>query len=266
MDEGLSRPCAPPSSVCTKTGLIYRGKRIVNWCPVDRTALSDDEVEKEDEPGKMYDIRYPFEDDEREYLIVSTTRPETLFGDVAVAVNPDGRTLQEARRPQAAAAAAGPHHPVITDEHADPEMGTGCVKITPAHDPNDFEVGQRARSRAINVMHEDATMNDVVPERYRGLDRYKCRELALEDPGRSRGLLADERDHVMAIGRSYRSKVPIEFRLSDQWFVKMAPMAEKALAASGYVRRRTTEWVRRASRHPVCACTRRASRRPTCTG
>jgi valyl-tRNA synthetase len=116
------------------------------------------------------------------------------------------------------------------------------VKITPAHDPNDFEVGLRAGLEPVNVMHEDATMNDVVPERYRGLDRYACRKLALEEL-REQGLLAAERDHVLAIGRSYRSKAPIEFRLSDQWFVKMAPMAEKALRASGYVRG-ADGWVR----------------------
>jgi valyl-tRNA synthetase len=222
-------------------GLVYRGKRIVNWCPVDRTALSDDEVDKEDEPGKMYDIRYPFADDETEHLIVSTTRPETLFGDVAVAVNPDDERYRKYVGRNLRLPLQGRIIPVITDPHADPAMGTGCVKITPAHDPNDFEVALRHDLEAVNVMHEDATMNEVVPEPYRGLDRYECRERALEDL-RGQGLLLDERDHVMAIGRSYRSKVPIEFRLSDQWFVKMGPMAEKALAASGYVRR-GGDWV-----------------------
>jgi valyl-tRNA synthetase len=241
MDEGLTRAVRAAFVRLYEEGLIYRGKRIVNWCPVDRTALSDDEVDKQDEPGKMYDIRYPFEDDPREYLIVSTTRPETLFGDVAVAVNPaDDRYRKHVGR-KLRLPLQGRIIPVITDQHADPEMGTGCVKITPAHDPNDFEVAQRHDLEAVNVMHEDATMNEVVPEQYRGLDRYACRELALEEL-KAQELLEDERDHVMAIGRSYRSKVPIEFRLSDQWFVKMAPMAEKALAASGYVRR-DGEWV-----------------------
>jgi valyl-tRNA synthetase len=208
---------------------------------VDRTALSDDEVEKEDEPGKMYDIRYPFADNEEESLIVSTTRPETLFGDVAVAVNSKDERYREQVGRKLRLPLQGRIIPVVTDQHADPAMGTGCVKITPAHDPNDFEVARRHDLEAVNVMHEDATMNEVVPERYRGLDRYKCRELALEDL-REQGLLADEREHVMAIGRSYRSKEPIEFRLSDQWFVKMAPMAEEALKASGYVRRKG-DWV-----------------------
>jgi valyl-tRNA synthetase len=245
MDEGLTQAVRTAFTRLYEAGLIYRGKRIVNWCPVDRTALSDDEVEKEDEPGKMYDIRYPFEDDSKESLIVSTTRPETLFGDVAVAVNPqDDRYRRHVGR-MLRLPLQGRIIPVITDEHADPAMGTGCVKITPAHDPNDFEVARRHDLEAVTVMHEDAAMNEVVPERYRGLDRYKCRELALEDL-EAQGLLADERDHVMAIGRSYRSKVPIEFRLSDQWFVKMAPMAERALAASGYVQRDGT-WARDAT-------------------
>jgi valyl-tRNA synthetase len=235
MDEGLSRAVRTAFVRLYEEGLVYRGKRIVNWCPVDRTALSDDEVDKEDEPGKMYDIRYPFVDDEGGHLIVSTTRPETLFGDVAVAVNPDDERYRKHVGRKLRLPLQGRIIPVITDTHADPTMGTGCVKITPAHDPNDFEVAGRHGLEAVNVMYEDATMNDVVPERYRGLDRYRCREKALEDL-REQGLLADERDHVMAIGRSYRSKVPIEFRLSDQWFVRMQPMAEKALAASGYVR------------------------------
>ncbi len=242
MDEGLNLAVRHAFVSLYEQGLIYRGKRIVNWCPVDRTALSDDEVEKEDAPGKMYDIRYPLEEDPSKFVTVSTTRPETLFGDVAVAVHPDderykdfvGKTLilplQERRIP------------VITDEHADPELGTGCVKITPAHDPNDFEVGQRAGLEGINVMHEDATMNDVVPERYRGLERYAARKKALEEL-EEKGLLAEVRDHRMAVGKSYRSKVPIEFRLSDQWFVKMEPLAKKALEASGY-ELRDGEWVR----------------------
>jgi valyl-tRNA synthetase len=241
MDEGLTRAVRTAFVRLYEAGLVYRGKRIVNWCPVDRTALSDDEVEKEDEPGKMYDIRYPFADNEEESLIVSTTRPETLFGDVAVAVNSKDERYREQVGRKLRLPLQGRIIPVVTDQHADPAMGTGCVKITPAHDPNDFEVARRHDLEAVNVMHEDATMNEVVPERYRGLDRYKCRELALEDL-REQGLLADEREHVMAIGRSYRSKEPIEFRLSDQWFVKMAPMAEEALKASGYVRRKG-DWV-----------------------
>ncbi len=242
MDEGLSRAVREAFVRLYEAGLVYRGKRIVNWCPVDRTALSDDEVEKDDERGKMYDIRYPFEDDPREYLVVSTTRPETLFGDVAVAVNPDDERYRKYVGRNVRLPLQGRIIPVIADEHADPELGTGCVKITPAHDPNDFEVGERHGLEPVDVMHEDATMSDVVPEQYRGLDRYACRKLALREL-EEQGLLEAVRDHTMAIGRSYRSKVPIEFRLSDQWFVRMGPLAEQALSASGYVKR-DGGWVR----------------------
>ncbi|MBI4820632.1 MAG: valine--tRNA ligase [Deltaproteobacteria bacterium] len=243
MDDGLSEAVRVAFVKLFEAGLIYRGKRIVNWCPVDRTALSDDEVEHEENaPAKMYNIRYPFADDSGEYLVVSTTRPETLFGDVAVAVNPkDERYLRHVGR-ELRLPLQGRIIPVITDEHADPTKGTGCVKITPAHDPNDFEVGQRHGLPEIDVMNDDATMNEVVPEKYRGLDRYECRKRALEDL-EAAGLLESIVDHEMALGRSYRSRVPIEFRLSQQWFVKMEPLASAALEASGYVK--TGEgWVR----------------------
>jgi valyl-tRNA synthetase len=242
MDDGLSRAVREAFARLYREGLVYRGKRIVNWCPVDRTALSDDEVEKEDEKGKMYHIRYPFADDDADGVVVATTRPETLFGDVAVAVNPAderwarhiGRTLRLPLQ--------GRLVPVLADEHADPTKGTGAVKITPAHDPNDFEVGLRHGLEPIDVMHDDARLNDLVPERFRGLDRYVARKKALEEL-EELGLLVEVKDHVLAIGRSYRSKVPIEFRLSDQWFVKMAPLAEQALQASGW-RREGDGWRR----------------------
>jgi valyl-tRNA synthetase len=216
-----------------REGLIYRGKRIVNWCPVDRTALSDDEVEQETEKGKMYHIRYPFQDDPTKYVVVATTRPETLFGDVAVAVNAKDERWSPYIGRNVVLPLQGRVIPVIADEHADPEKGTGVVKITPAHDPNDFEVGLRHNLAPIDVMNDDATMNGVVPERYRGLDRYKARAKALAEL-EELGLLEAVKDHVLAIGRSYRSKQPIEYRLSDQWFVKMGPLGRKALEASGF--------------------------------
>jgi isoleucyl-tRNA synthetase len=205
MDEGLNRAVRESFVRLYRDGLIYRGKRIVNWCPVDRTALSDDEVEKEDEKGKMYHIRYPLQDDSTQYMVVATTRPETLFGDVAVAVNPKDERYAAMVGKNVVLPLQGRIIPVIADEWADPEKGTGVVKITPAHDPNDFEVGQRHELVPINVMNEDATMNEVVPERYRGLDRYACRRKALEEL-ESLGLLEETKDHVLAIGRSYRSK------------------------------------------------------------
>jgi len=235
MDEGLNRAVRRAFVQLHHQGLIYRGKRIVNWCPIDRTALSDDEVEKEDEKGHMWHLRYPLEDDPGRHVIVATTRPETMFGDVAVAVHPTDERYAELVGRNVILPLMNKPIPVIADEHADPEKGTGVVKITPAHDPNDFEVGLRHDLPQVDVMNEDATLNDVVPPEYRGLDRYEARKKAvkaLEDLG----LLERIEDHVLAIGRSYRSKVPIEFRLSDQWFVRMQPLAEKALEANGYAR------------------------------
>ena len=235
MDEGLNRAVRHAFVKLYEAGLAYRGKRIVNWCPVDKTALSDDEVDKEEVKAKMYKIRYPFADAPDEHLVIATTRPETLFGDVAVAVNPDDETKKGHIGRKLVLPLQGRVIPIIADQHADPTKGTGAVKITPAHDPNDFEVAQRHGLEPINVMNEDATMNDVVPERYRGLDRYDCRKQALAEL-EELGLLDSIEDHVMALGRSYRSKAVIEFRLSDQWFVKMQPLAEQALEASGYVK------------------------------
>ncbi len=249
MDEGLSKAVRTVFVRLYKAGLIYRGKRIVNWCPVDQTALSDDEVEKADEKGKMYSIRYPFSDNAEEHLVVATTRPETLFGDVAVAVHPDNEKFKKHIGRELRLPLQGRIIPIIADAHADPDKGTGCVKITPAHDPNDFEVGLRHNLEQITVMNADASMNDAVPEAYQGLDRYRCREKVLKDL-KEQELLESVDDHTLAIGRSYRSKVPIEFRLSDQWFVKMKPMADKALAVSGY-KQENEEWVQDPSQKQI---------------
>ena len=233
MDDGLNRAVREAFCRLYEDGLIYRGKRIVNWCPVDQTALSDDEVEKEEEKGKMYYIRYPFADDASQFVLVATTRPETLFGDVAVAVHPKDSVRASLIGKKLRLPLQGRIIPIIGDEHADPEKGSGAVKITPAHDPNDFEVGHRHGLPQVDIMHGDATLNDEVPEAYRGLARYAARRKALEEL-ESLGLLDRVEDHMMAVGRSYRSKEPIEFRLSDQWFVKMEPLAKLALEASGY--------------------------------
>lgn len=233
MDEGLNRAVRHTFVKLHEAGLLYRGKRIVNWCPVDKTALSDDEVEMEDVKGKMYNIRYPFADDPSAHVVVGTTRPETLFGDVAVAVNPNDPAKKHLIGRKLVLPLQGRVIPIVGDDYADPEKGTGAVKITPAHDPNDFEVGLRHQLEQIDVMHDNATMNDLVPEAYRGLDRYKAREKALEEL-EALGLLDSIKDHDMAVGRSYRSKAVIEYRLSDQWFVKLAPLAEMTLEASGY--------------------------------
>jgi valyl-tRNA synthetase len=233
MDEGLTKAVMRAFKSLYDEGLIYRGKRIVNWCPVDRTALSDDEVETKEggEPGFLWQIKYRLEDGSG-YLVVATTRPETLFGDVAVAVNPKDERYAHLIGKNAVVPLQERVVPIIADDYVDMTFGTGCLKITPAHDPNDFEIGSRHGLAPINVMHEDARLNDVVPERYRGLTRGKAREQAVTEL-KERGLLVSEEPRMTPLGRSYRSKAVIEYRLSDQWFVKMKPLAEKVLTLHG---------------------------------
>jgi valyl-tRNA synthetase len=246
MDDGPSRGVRLVFKTLYDRGLLYRGKRIVNWCPVDRTALSDDEVDTKDggEPGHLWHIRYPLVEPTGgiDYLTVATTRPETLFGDVAVAVHPDDDRYRDVVGKSVRLPLQGRIIPIIADDYVDREFGTGCLKITPAHDPNDFEVGQRHGLVPIDVMNDDATMNDVVPERFRGLDRYEARDAAVKAL-EEEGLLEKVEDRMVPIGRAQRSGAPIEYRLSDQWFVRMKPLAEKALEASGY-RREGDAWVK----------------------
>lgn len=233
LDEGLSKAVTHTFKKLYDDGLIYRGKRIVNWCPVDRTALSDDEIETKEggEPGFLWQIKYVLEDGS-DALIVATTRPETLFGDVAVAIHPDDERYQKYIGKKVIVPLQGRLVPIIADSYVDKDFGTGCLKITPAHDPNDFDVAARHGLTPINIMHEDATMNDVVPERYRGLARYKCRTKAIEEL-KEKELLVSEEARMTPLGRSYRSGEVIEYRLSDQWFVTMKPLVEKVLNLSG---------------------------------
>ena len=239
MDEGPSRGVRTVFKALYDRGLIYRGKRIVNWCPVDRTALSDDEVNTKDggEASHLWHIRYPLVEPTGEvtHVSVATTRPETLFGDVAVAVHPEDERFRALVGKQVRLPLQGRLIPIIADDYVDREFGTGCLKITPAHDANDFEVGQRHALEPINVMNPDATMNNVVPERFRGLDRYKARDEAVKAL-EEEGLLEKIEDRMVPIGRAQRSGTAIEYRLSDQWFVRMKPLAAKALEASGYRR------------------------------
>jgi valyl-tRNA synthetase len=246
MDEGLSRAVRVTFKTLYDRGLLYRGKRIVNWCPVDRTALSDDEVNVSDEgePGHLWYIRYPLlkPADGLRHLVVATTRPETLFGDVAVAVNPEDERYTNVIGKEVRLPLQGRVIPVIADPYVDMEFGTGCLKITPAHDANDFEVGERHHLEPVNVMNEDATLNEIVPPDFQGRDRFEARKkavAALEE----QGLIEKVEDRQIPLGRAQRSGAPIEYRLSDQWFVRMKPLAEKALAASGY-QKRGGEWVK----------------------
>ena len=210
-------------------GLIYRGKRLVNWDPVLRTAISDLEVLSAEEPGKMWRFRYPLVEAD-DYLVVATTRPETMLGDTAVAVHPDDERYRKYIGREVRLPLAERRIPVVADEYVDPEFGTGCVKITPAHDFNDYQVGQRHGLPVINILDETATLNDAAPPRYRGLDRFDARRLVLEDL-QAQGFLDGEQDHRLMVPRGDRSGAVVEPLLTDQWYVRTQPLAEPAIAA-----------------------------------
>jgi len=223
-------------------GLIYRGKRLVNWDPVLGTAVSDLEVDSEEEEGKIWEIRYPLEDGSGS-VVVATTRPETMLGDVAVAVNPkDGRYTKLVGK-RVRLPLTGRTIPVIADDYVDPEFGTGCVKITPAHDFNDYAVGQRHKLPQISVMTLEAKMNENAPNAYRGLDRFEARKRIVADL-RSQDLLVSEKPHKLRVPRSGRTAVIVEPMLTDQWFVKMDGLAARGLAAvaSGDVKFYPEHW------------------------
>ena len=238
MDEGLSRAVRTVFKTLYDRGLIYRGKRVVNWCPVDRTALSDDEVETapDGEPGHLWSIGYPLVDEPGRRLTVATTRPETLFGDVAVAVHPEDDRYRAFVGRKVLLPLTGRAIPVIADRAVERDFGTGCLKVTPAHDPHDFEIGKRHSLTPLNVMNEDATLGDEVPAGFRGLDRYKAREAAAAAL-KAAGLLEKVEPYRVPLGRAQRSGAPIEYRLSDQWFVRMRPLADRALRRSGWEKR-----------------------------
>ena len=244
MDPALSRAVIEVFVRLYDEGLIYRGKRLVNWDPVLHTAISDLEVLSEPEKGHLWRFRYPLADGSAA-LIVATTRPETMLGDTAVAVHPaDRRYARHVGKTVRLPLAERPI-PVIADEYVDPEFGTGCVKITPAHDFNDYEVGQRHSLPMINIFDADAKLNADVPERYRGLDRFVARERVVEDM-RAQGLLDGVDEHVAQIPRGDRSGVIIEPLLTDQWYVRTAPLAAPAIAAveSGRVRFVPENWAK----------------------
>ena len=216
-------------------GLIYRGAYIVNWCPRCQTAISDLEVVHEEQQGKLWEIRYPVVG-ETGFVTVATTRPETMLGDVAVAVHPDDERYTHLHGKRLRLPLTGREIPVVTDSWVSREFGTGAVKVTPAHDPNDFALGQRHGLPSINVMDETAHMNAAAGA-YAGLDRYKARQRILADL-EAQGLLAGVRDHVNSIGKCDRCKTVVEPRLSTQWFIRIQPLADKAIAAveQGYIR------------------------------
>ena len=227
LDEGLSEAVKKVFVDYYNKGLIYRGEKIINWDPVARTALSNEEVIYKSEKSAFYHLKYKLEDSE-EYLDVATTRPETLFGDTAVAVNEKDERYKKFVGKNVILPLMNKPIPVITDDHADMEKGTGCVKITPAHDPNDFEVGNRHNLERIVIMNDDATMNDNVPKKYQGMTREECREECIKDL-KEQGLLLEIEPLVHEVGHSERTDVMVEPMIKEQWFVKMKPLAEKVL-------------------------------------
>ena len=226
LDDGLSKAVRWVFVSLYNKGLIYRGERIINWDPLAKTALSNEEVIYKDTPGAFYHIKYMLEDSD-DYLEVATTRPETLFGDTAVAVNPNDDRYKKYIGKNVILPIVNKKIPIITDEHADMEFGTGVVKITPAHDPNDFEVGNRHNLERIVVMNTDGTMNENAGK-YNGLDRFECREAVTHDLD-SMGLLIKVEPINHNVGFSERTNVMVEPYLSKQWFVKMRPLADRVL-------------------------------------
>ena len=208
-------------------GWVYKGKRVVNWCPRCLTSLSDLEVEFKETKGKLWYIRYPGYDFDGE-IVIATTRPETMLADTAVAVNPKDERYKHLIGKHVKLPLVGRILPIIADEAVDPEFGTGALKVTPGHDFNDFEIGQRHNLQVINIFTPEAKLNDNVPERYRGLDRYEARELVLRDL-KEQGYLVKEEDYDLVLGTCYRCGTPLEPYLSDQWFIKMSDLAKPAI-------------------------------------
>ena len=228
MDEHLSRAVREVFVRLYEQDLIYRGKYIVNWCPRCETAISDLEVKHEEVPGKLWEIRYPVIGTD-EFITVATTRPETMLGDTAVAVNERDERYKHLHGKKVLLPLMNRAIPIITDELAQPEFGTGAVKVTPAHDANDFEAGKRHNLPQIEVMDQNALMNQNAGP-YAGLDRYEARKRVLEDL-RAQGFLAAEKDYTLALGKCQRCGTVVEPRLSEQWFVKIQPLADRAIEA-----------------------------------
>ena len=244
LDEGLCRAVRECFVTLYEKGLVYRGEYLVNWCPRCRTALADDEVEHKERKGHLWYLRYPLSHPspsrgegkgkgkgEGEFIVVATTRPETMLGDTAVAVNPKDKRYKHLVGKKVLLPESHREIPIVADNFVAMEFGTGAVKVTPAHDPNDFQIGERHKLPRIQVMNADATMNENVPPAYRGLTREKCRELLVANL-EAQGLIEKIEEHTNAVGHCYRCETIVEFYLSLQWFVKMRPLAQLAIAAT----------------------------------
>ena len=229
MDEGCSKAVQTVFIKLYEKGYIYKGSRIINWCPVCKTSISDAEVVHEDQDGFFWHINYPLVGEEGRFVEIATTRPETLLGDTAVAVNPDDDRYKDLVGKMLKLPLTDREIPVIADEYVDKEFGTGCVKITPAHDPNDFEVGKRHNLPEINIMNDDATIK-LPGSKYDGMDRYEARKAMVEDL-KALGLLVKVVPHTHAVGTHDRCKATVEPMIKPQWFVKMDEMAKPAIEA-----------------------------------
>jgi len=241
MDEGLSRAVREVFVRLYEEGLIYRGDYIINWCPRCHTALADIEVEHEEMESHLYYIRYPFQNRDG-HLVVATTRPETLLGDTAVAVNPEDERYGDLSDTNVILPVLNRSIPVIFEGYVDTEFGSGALKITPAHDPNDFEIGNVHNLERVKVIDENGRMNELAGP-YQGMDRFECREKILEDL-KQKGLLEKIEPYQNAVGHCYRCKTMIEPLLSKQWFVKSGPLAKAASEAvrQGKTRITPTSW------------------------
>ena len=227
MDEGCSKAVKEVFIRLYEKGYIYKGSRIINWCPVCQTSISDAEVEHEDQDGFFWHINYPIVGEEDRFVEIATTRPETLLGDTAVAVNPDDERYKDLIGKMLKLPLTDREIPVIADEYVDKEFGTGCVKITPAHDPNDFEVGKRHNLEEINIMNDDATINDL-GGKYAGMDRYEARKAMVKDL-EELGLLVKVVPHSHSVGTHDRCGTTVEPMIKPQWFVRMKEMGEAAI-------------------------------------
>ena len=228
MDEGCSKAVQEVFLRLYKKGYIYKGSRIINWCPVCKTSISDAEVEHEEQAGHFWHINYPIKDSDK-FVEIATTRPETMLGDTALAVNPDDERYQDIIGKTVILPLVGREIPVIADAYVDKEFGTGVVKITPAHDPNDFEVGRRHNLPEINILNDDATINEN-GGKYAGMDRYEARKAILKEL-EEQGLLVKVEDHVHNVGTHDRCGTTVEPMIKQQWFVKMEEMAKPAIEA-----------------------------------
>ena len=231
MDKNYSRGVIKAIVKLHKEGFVYKASKLVNWCPVSQSVISDEEVFQENKNGTMWFIHYPFTHDSSQGIVIGTTRPETLFGDEAIAVHPDDERYNHLIGKKVIIPVCQREIPIIGDTYVDREFGTGAVKITPAHDMNDFEVGKRHHLPLTNIMNKDASLNHLVPKNYIGLDRYVARKKLIEEL-KLTGALVEEKVHPMTIGISERGHVPIEYYLSEQWYIKMDALAELALKAT----------------------------------